>query len=59
MLKEIQIPLPPLDIQTQTVAYLDSVRDKVEMLKKAQNDKKSRLIALKASLLDRAFKGEL
>ncbi|MDD3598101.1 restriction endonuclease subunit S [Sulfuricurvum sp.] len=58
-LKEITIPLPPLDIQTQTVAYLDSVRDKVEMLKKAQNDKKARLIALKASILDRAFKGAL
>lgn len=55
----IPIPLPPLDIQTQSVEYLDSVRDRVEALKAVQNTKKSRLIALKASILDRAFKGEL
>lgn len=59
MIEEFEIPLPPLDIQNETVAYLDNVRDKVEMLKKVQNDKKSRLVALKASILDRAFKGEL
>ncbi|DAB38402.1 MAG: hypothetical protein A2552_05555 [Sulfuricurvum sp. RIFOXYD2_FULL_44_160] len=58
-LSEIQIPLPPLDIQTQSVAYLDSIREKVEILKHVQNDKIKNLKALKASLLDRAFKGEL
>lgn len=58
-LGEINIPLPPLDIQTQTVEYLDSIRHKVEILKQVQNDKIKNLKALKASLLDRAFKGEL
>lgn len=58
-IKEITFPLPPLDIQTQSVAYLDSIREKVEILKHAQNDKIKNLKALKASLLDRAFKGEL
>lgn len=53
------IPLPPLDIQTKTVEYLDSVRHKVEILKRVQNDKINNLKALKASILDRAFKGEL
>lgn len=59
IIKSIEIPLPPLHIQTQTVAYLDSIRDKVEILKRVQNDKIANLKALKASILDRAFKGEL
>lgn len=59
ILKKFKVPLPSLDIQTQTVAYLDSVRDRALRLKVAQNTKKSQLIALKASILDRAFKGEL
>ena len=33
--------------------------EKVEILKQVQNDKIKNLKALKASLLDRAFKGEL
>lgn len=59
ILKKFKIPLPPLDIQTQTVEYLDSIRTKVEILKQVQNDKIANLKALKASILDRAFKGEL
>lgn len=59
IIKSIEIPLPPLDIQTQTVAYLDTIRTKVEILKQVQNDKITHLKALKASILDRAFKGEL
>lgn len=59
IIKSIEIPLPPLDIQTQTVEYLDTIRTKVEILKRVQNDKIANLKALKASILDRAFKGEL
>lgn len=58
-IKDILLPLPPLDIQTQTVAYLDALHVKVEALKKAQQTKKEELLALKASLLETAFKGEL
>lgn len=58
-LYSIKIPFPPLDIQTQSVAYLDSIRAKVETLKHVQNNKIANLKALKASILDRAFKGEL
>ncbi|MBN1839694.1 MAG: restriction endonuclease subunit S, partial [Campylobacterales bacterium] len=56
---EIPIIIPPLDIQTQTVAYLDALHVKVEALKKVQATKKAKLLALKASLLESAFKGEL
>lgn len=55
----MKIPLPPPDIQTQTVAYLDALHVKVEALKKVQATKKAKLLALKASLLESAFKGEL
>lgn len=58
-LKNIQIEYPPLDIQTQTVAYLDALQLKAEALKKAQEKKKEELLALKASLLESAFKGAL
>lgn len=58
-LSKIEIPLPPLDIQTQTVAYLDALHVKADALKKAQEKKKEALLALKASLLESAFKGEL
>lgn len=59
VLKKFEIPLPPLDIQTQTVAYLDALHVKAQALKKAQVSKKEELLALKASLLESAFKGEL
>ncbi|MBV5334779.1 MAG: restriction endonuclease subunit S [Sulfuricurvum sp.] len=58
-LKDIDLIIPPLNIQIQTVEYLDSIRTKVEILKRVQNDKIKNLKALKASILDRAFKGEL
>lgn len=57
--RSIEIPLPPLDIQTQTVAYLDTLHVKADALKKAQEKKKEALLALKASLLESAFKGAL
>lgn len=57
--KSLQIPLPPLDIQTQTVAYLDALQLKADALKKVQEKKKEELLALKASLLESAFKGAL
>ena len=58
-IKELPFIKVPLDIQTQTVAYLDALHVKVDALKKAQEKKKEELLALKASLLESAFKGEL
>lgn len=58
-IKELPFIKVPLDIQTQTVAYLDALHVKAEALKKAQEKKKEALLALKASLLESAFKGAL
>lgn len=54
-----EIANTPLPIQQKTVNYLDSVSQKMEKLKSIQKDKMANLKALKASLLDRAFRGEL
>lgn len=56
---EIPIIIPPLNIQTEVVAHLDAVRDKSERLIAKLKTQRDELIALKASLLERAFKGEV
>ena len=58
-LKNCNIPNTPLNIQQKTVKYLDEVSQKIEKLKALQIEKKESLKALKSSLLDRAFRGEL
>jgi len=58
-IKAIIVPVPPLLIQQKTVTYLDQLSQKTEKLKQAQSQKMESLKALKASLLDRAFRGEL
>ncbi len=58
-IKETIIPLPPLPIQQKTVQYLDALSQKVAHLKQVQQEKTEQLKALKASILDRAFRGEL
>jgi len=55
----IPLPLPSLSIQQKTVKYLDQISEKTEKLKSIQKEKMESLKALKASLLDRAFRGEL
>jgi type I restriction enzyme S subunit len=57
--KSIKLPLPPLQIQQKTVTYLDQISQKTEQLKKVQQEKLKNLKELKASILDRAFRGEL
>jgi type I restriction enzyme S subunit len=59
MLKSIEIPLPPLSEQKRIVAYLDNLREKVEKLKKIQQEQLKDLEELKKSILEKAFKGEL
>lgn len=51
--------LPPLNIQQKTVKYLDQISEKTEILKRVQSDEMESLKALKASILDKAFRGEL
>lgn len=58
-LKSIEIPLPPLPIQQKVVAYLDDISQKLEKIKQLQKEKMASLKALKASILDSAFRGEL
>lgn len=55
----IPIPLPPLRIQHKVVNYLGSVSEKMEKVKSIQKEKMESLKALKASILDKAFRGEL
>ena len=58
-LKEIKIATPPLQTQQKVVSYLDEVSQKMEKIKQIQKEKMQSLKALKASILDQAFKGEL
>jgi len=58
-IKELDLPLPPLNIQQKVVAYLDEISQKLEKIKQLQKEKMAHLKALKASILDSAFRGEL
>ena len=58
-LKNCNIPNTPLIIQQKVVKYLDEISQKTEKIKQAQKTKMNSLKALKASILDQAFKGEL
>ncbi|MGE4511670.1 MAG: restriction endonuclease subunit S [Sulfurimonadaceae bacterium] len=58
-IKELEVPLPPLNIQQKVVKYLDEVSEKIEKVKSIQKVKMDSLKALKASILDKAFRGEL
>ena len=56
---EMTLPLPPLKTQQKVVSYLDEISNKMENIKQIQKEKMQSLKALKASILDQAFKGEL
>ena len=58
-LLQINMVVPPLPTQQKVVAYLDEISNKIEKIKQIQKEKMQSLKALKASILDKAFKGEL
>lgn len=58
-LEKYLIPIPSLPIQQKVVNYLDDLSDKIESVKVVQKEKMDSLKALKASILDKAFGGEL
>ncbi|HKM19081.1 MAG TPA: restriction endonuclease subunit S, partial [Aliarcobacter sp.] len=58
-LKESIVPIPPLKTQQKVVSYLDEISNKIEKIKNLQKEKRQSLKELKASILDKAFKGEL
>jgi type I restriction enzyme S subunit len=55
----IEFVIPPLQTQQKIVAYLDEISQKLEKIKQLQKEKMAHLKALKASILDSAFRGEL
>ncbi len=55
----MKLPIPPLKTQQKIVQYLDQLSQKTETLKQVQQEKMQSLKDLKASILDRAFRGEL
>jgi type I restriction enzyme S subunit len=55
----VEIPIPPLPEQKRIVASLDTLRAETRHLETIYRQKLDELDALKKSLLDRAFKGEL
>lgn len=59
MVRDLKIPLPSLQIQQKVVSYLDEISSKMEKIKQIQKEKMESLKALKASILDQAFRGEL
>ena len=58
-MRAYRLPLPPLKTQQKVVSYLDEISQKMEKIKQIQKEKMQSLKALKASILDQAFKGEL
>ena len=58
-IKQIQIPLPPLETQKQIVQILESKFAHLEKLAQFVNASLENLQRLKSSLLNQAFKGEL
>lgn len=57
--RNLEISFPPYETQQKVVAYLDEISSKMEKIKQIQKEKMQSLKALKASILDQAFKGEL
>lgn len=58
-IKDLKFIYPPLQTQQKVVKYLDNISQKIEKVKRVQKEKMDSLHALKASILDRAFRGEL
>lgn len=57
--KEIFIPLPPLNEQERITLYLDKIRETIESIKKLQLRTEEELEKLVQAILDRVFKGGL
>lgn len=57
--KKLEIVNAPISLQQKIVTYLDDISFKIEHVKKVQKEKMESLKALKASILDSAFRGEL
>jgi type I restriction enzyme S subunit len=59
MMESFEIPLPTLEEQQRIVEQLDGLSSRIQTLEKTTRDRLDYLAALKASLLDAAFRGKL
>ncbi|MDD3868802.1 MAG: restriction endonuclease subunit S [Candidatus Absconditabacteria bacterium] len=57
--KEVQIPLPPLEKQEEIVTHLNQLHENISTLKQQYQTQLTHYDELRASVLDQAFKGEL
>ena len=58
-IKEIFLPLPPLEEQRKIAAYLQTVEERIQALKIAQSATEAELKRLEQAILDKAFRGKL
>ena len=58
-LEEWKIPVPKLSVQKKQVTRIVKIQEETKQLENSIQDKLTNLKALKSSLLDQAFKGEL
>jgi type I restriction enzyme, S subunit len=58
-IRQLRFPLPAIEIQRETVSYLDGLQAKIDSLKKLQSETAAELDALMPSFLSKAFRGEL
>lgn len=58
-IRKFQIPLPPLPAQHRIVAYLDSLQEKVNELKKLQDENGEQIKELIPSILNNASEGDV
>jgi len=58
-IRELTLPLPPLEVQNSVVQYLNQLDKKIEQLDLLQTASQEELDALLPSILDKAFNGEL
>ncbi len=58
-IRQLRLPVPPLNEQRQIVAYLDNLQSRIDKLRRLQSETQKELDALMPSILDKAFKGEL
>lgn len=58
-IKQLEIVNVPLLVQEKIVVHLDSLSEKIDQVKSAQQQKMQNLLSLKSSILDQAFHGKL
>ena len=58
-IKEIPIPLPPLEVQKRIANYLQELHEKIKELKEVQTKTEEEIKLLEQSILEKAFRGEL